>query len=307
MLSISFAVRFTNKGYTGRTGIIQEFTVPKAGTYRIELGGASGGNHTFSYGPGRGTYYGGKGATMKGDFILPSGLVLKIVVGHRGGKSVEIRGGRRTTSSAASLGESVEDNAGTGGGGGSFVYNSSNVLYVAAGGGGGASNGYNGVNGSSGINGLRSNGSVEHQRGTGGSNGRPGFCCYSGSWPGGVGAGWIASGNSRRSTEYGEAGGSRDKNWIGGRAGNMNSGNNGGPAPGGAGGFGGGGGGSEDNGASGGGGGYSGGGTGTQHKQAGGGGGSYCNGTEAVGGSCHGVDGGNTENEYGYVTITYLS
>nr|XP_058943760.1 keratin, type I cytoskeletal 10-like [Pocillopora verrucosa] len=59
-----------------------------------------------------------------------------------------------------------------------------------------------------------------------------------------------------------------------GQGGDMNSGNNGGPAPGAVSGFGGGGSGSEDNGASGRNGGYSGGGNGTHAKQGGGGGGS---------------------------------
>ena len=73
---------------------------------------------------------------MQGKFLLAAGTVLNIVVGHRGGNSVEVKGGRSTTQTAASLGLSIEDNAGTGGGGGSFVYKSDNVLLVAAGGGG---------------------------------------------------------------------------------------------------------------------------------------------------------------------------
>ena len=39
-------------------------------------------------------------------------------MGQRGGDSVEVRGGRTTSQTAAELGLSVEDNAGTGGGGG---------------------------------------------------------------------------------------------------------------------------------------------------------------------------------------------
>ena len=68
-------------------------------------------------------------------------------MGQRGGDSVEVYGGQSTNKTAAELGSSVEDNAGTGGGGGSFVYTSNNVLLLAAAGGGGASNGYNGVDG----------------------------------------------------------------------------------------------------------------------------------------------------------------
>ena len=50
------------------------------------------------------------------------------MVGQRGGDSVEVRGGQSTNLTAAELGLSVEDNAGTGGGGGSFGYTTSNVL-----------------------------------------------------------------------------------------------------------------------------------------------------------------------------------
>ena len=57
---------------------------------------------------------------------------------------MEVKGGQKTTKTAAQLGLSVEDNAGTGGGGGSFVYTNT-MLILAAGGGGGASGGYNGV------------------------------------------------------------------------------------------------------------------------------------------------------------------
>ena len=60
---------------------------------------------------------------------------------------MEVKDGGSTTQTAAQLGVSVEDNAGTGGGGGSFVYTTSNVLLLAAGGGGGASGGFNGVDG----------------------------------------------------------------------------------------------------------------------------------------------------------------
>ena len=69
------------------------------------------------------------------------------MVGQRGGNSVEVKGGRSTSLTAAQLGLSVKNNAGTGGGGGSFVYTTSNTLLLAAGGGGGALGGYNGTKG----------------------------------------------------------------------------------------------------------------------------------------------------------------
>ena len=297
---VDFIANFTTLGRRGRNGTIQTFVVPSSGTYVITLAGAKGGTHNTTYGSFPGTYYGGKGAVMKGMFSLTSGTVLQIVVGQKGGNSVEVKGGQNTTKMAASLGLSVEDNAGTGGGGGSFVYNSLGALLIAAGGGGGASSGYNGVDGQSGTSGTDSVGKSESYRGRGGSNGQPGQCCNSGNYHGGVGGGWLSQGSPREGEQHGERGGSKLQGWLGGRAGKMNSGMNGGPAPGAVGGFGGGGGGSEDNGASGGGGGYSGGGAGKWWNQAGGGGGSYCSGN-----SCEGTTGGNLEYD-GYVSIRIL-
>ena len=243
---------------------------------------------------------------MKGTFIMTKGTVLNIVVGQRGGDSVEVQGGEITTNTASELGLSsnVEGYAGTGGGGGSFVYTTSNVLLLAAGGGGGASNGHKGVDGQAGTSGTSSRGHYLSEALKGGTGGPPGECKSAGvSYQGGVVAGWIAKGCERASSTHGERGGSRAQGWTGGRVGGMNSANNGGAAPVAVGGFGGGGGGGEsiDVGASGGGGGYSGGGSGTAWNQAGGGGGSYCSGE-----SCSGVTGGNS-NDYGLVKITELS
>ena len=92
----------------------------------------------------------------QGTFSLNVETVLNIVVGQRGGDSVEVKGGQSTNLTAAQLELSVEDNAGTGGGGGSFVYTTNNELLLAAGGGGGASNGYNGVDGQAGTIGTSS-------------------------------------------------------------------------------------------------------------------------------------------------------
>ena len=288
-------------GRRGRSGTIQTFTVPRTTRYLIKAWGARGGTHSYDYGYLPGTYYGGKGAFIEGKFRLNNGTVLNIVVGQRGGDSVEVRGGQSAKKTAAQLGVSVEDNAGTGGGGGSFVYTSDSVLLLAAGGGGGASGGFNGVDGQAGSNGTASVGKESSQVRNGGTGGQPGECnSKRASYHGGVGAGWFGQGCARRGSSHGERGGSRTQAWIGGQAGGMNSGNNGGPAPGAVGGFGGGGGGSEDNGASGGGGGYSGGGSGTHAKQAGGGGGSYCKGED-----CFSLTGGNS-NDDGLVQITEL-
>ena len=294
--------KFTTSGRSGRYGVIQTFTVPRTTLYQIKAWGARGGTHSYSYGYRPGIYYGGRGASIEGKFRLNKGTVLNIVVGQRGGNSVEVKGGGSTSSTAAQLGLSVEDNAGTGGGGGSFVYTTGNILLLAAGGGGGASSGFNGVDGQVGTSGTSSMGQEPSQVRKGGTGGQPGECNNAGAnYHGGVGAGWHSTGCTRAGSQHGERGGSRDQGWTGGQAGGMNSGSNGGPAPGAVGGFGGGGGGSEDNGASGGGGGYSGGGSGTHPKQAGGGGGSYCRGQ-----SCSGVNGGNP-NDNGLVKIIELS
>ena len=282
-------------------GEILRFSVPRTARYLIKAWGARGGTHSTNYGNYPGTFYGGKGAFKEGIFTLYQGTMLNIVVGQRGGNSVEVKGGQSTSRTAAELGLSVEDNAGTGGGGGSFVYTSANALLLAAGGGGGASAGYNGVDGQAGSSGASSVGNKSSQVRRGGVGGNPGECNSVGaSYHGGVGAGWLSQGCARADTSHGERGGSRAQGWVGGRAGGMNSGNNGGPPPGAVGGFGGGGGGSEDNGASGGGGGYSGGGSGTHENQAGGGGGSYCSST-----SCSGASGWNSKDD-GFVQIIEL-
>ena len=54
----------------------------------------------------------------QGTFSLNVETVLNIVVGQRGGDSVEVKGGQSTNLTAAQLELSVEDNAGTWEGGG---------------------------------------------------------------------------------------------------------------------------------------------------------------------------------------------
>ena len=178
-------------GRRGRFGSIQTFTVPRTTRYLIKAWGVRGGTHSYNYGYLPGTYNGGKGAFIEGKFRLNNGTVLNIVVGQRGGDSVEIEGGQSTSQTAAQLRKSVEDNAGTGGGGGSFVYTTDNVLLLAAGGGGGALGGYNGVDGQARSSGTSSEGKDSSQVRNGGTDGQPGECNSEGaSYHGGVGAGW---------------------------------------------------------------------------------------------------------------------
>ena len=80
--------------------------------------------------------------------------MLNIVVGQRGGNSVEVKGGQSTSKTATELGLSIEVQCWDGGGGGSFVYTSANSVLLAAGGGGGESEGYHGVEGQAGTSGT---------------------------------------------------------------------------------------------------------------------------------------------------------
>ncbi len=95
---------FLNVTSTG----IQLWTVPEDGTYRITAAGAEGG-----CGTGVGA---GRGAIMRGDFVLGVGDVIKILVGQQGGCNSDCGGG----------------------GGGSFVATDSDVPLIVAGGGAGA-------------------------------------------------------------------------------------------------------------------------------------------------------------------------
>ena len=90
--------------------------------------------------------------------------------------------GGATSATAASLGLSIEDNAGTGGGGGTFVYSTTNTLYIAAGGGGGATAGRHGGPGQYGNAGGNAITQAGSNVGAGGINGNAGQCCNSGSY-----------------------------------------------------------------------------------------------------------------------------
>ncbi len=168
---------FTNCGATGRFGPsqtqvtntysntnlaslvtctngIQSWTVPYTGPYRITAVGAGGGT--------TGSYTGGFGVSMRGDFTLTAGSVVKILVGQQG--------------------ENLSTGYNTGGGGGTFVWvNGQTLPLVAAGGGGGAGFSYNGVDASTLTAGQAGTGGT----GTAGTNG-------SGANPGG--GGWASAG-----------------------------------------------------------------------------------------------------------------
>lgn len=94
------------------TGGIQYWTVPVTGIYIIEAFGGQG------YGD-----FGGRGAHISGEFMIPAGTVLKILVGQRAGDYLDY--------------PLTTYNHQFGGGGGSFVTDASNTPYIVAGGGGG--------------------------------------------------------------------------------------------------------------------------------------------------------------------------
>ncbi len=96
------------------TGSVQKFTIPETGTYKLEVWGAQGGDHSDNA-------HGGNGGYSKGEIELNAGTILYIYVGGQG-QSVS---DEQTYSSNA-----------FGGGGKSYTGAQSNVL---CGGGGGAS------------------------------------------------------------------------------------------------------------------------------------------------------------------------
>ncbi len=231
---------------------IQTWTVPVSGLYLIDITGASGGNRIASP-----THTAGLGVSMKGEFNLSQGDVMKILVGQKG----------------------IDGNATGSGGGGTYVVRNTTLL-IAAGGGGGATGDQNAADGT-----TLTTGTNDFPGGAtpGGTNGGGGSACNgSGANHGGGGGGYI--GNGATSTQNNASGGGLS----------FINGGTGGATPGNAGGFGGGGGataaGSTLFGGGGGGGGYSGGAGGQQinycqsgiNRSGGGGGGSYNSGANQV-------------------------
>lgn len=225
------------------TGAIQTFSAPTTGSYEITAFGAAGGNVHNTNDANHGSYSGGLGAEVSGDFALTSGETLQIAVGGYG---------------------KVKGNYGGGGGGGSFVVASTGNPLLVAGGGGGAGYFGNGGPGQSGTAGQSDGGNYG---GTAGSGGYAGSGSFYTPFFGGGGGG--LRGNGATPSYYGYyPGGKGGKSFLNNLAGGNGS-------YGGAGGFGGGGGGGRSSG--GGGGGYSGGaggGTGN-YAGSGGGGGSF--------------------------------
>jgi len=256
----SYASSYINM--PGNQGTIH-WTVPKAGTYRIH-----------AYGPGKNSdnyfgWEGGHGATVRGDFVLTQGQVLRLVIGRFG--------------QGSGSGSQGWPHYSRGGNGGTYVVKDStgsadSQICVIAGGGGTPSFYYYTYNFSQvtgrdayGNNPNGDTGGYGNGQG-GGSGGEAG-----GQQHAGAGAGYRGQRNNddgnygARSFAGGSRGGYVDTRW----------GWSGGPL----GGFGGGGGGGLPGGGSGG---YSGGGTGNwNYSGTGGAGGSYNNGSNQANGNGH--------------------
>ena len=165
---------------TGNNGI-QYWTVPTSGFYTMEAWGAHGG-YSSNYGR-----YGGNGATIRGDYFLEWGTVLKILVGQKGD----------TGSRSA------------GGGGGTFIATEDNEPLLVAGGGGAANNYGSGGSGrteESGGNAPSYNGGTNGSGGGGSSYGGGGGGFY-GNGSGYGGYSFINGGNGYNTSNWGGFGG----------------------------------------------------------------------------------------------------
>ncbi len=230
------------------SGSIASWVIPQClSQITIEAWGAEGGKNTDN-----GGHLGGKGARMKGTFIVSGGATLRILVGGKG--------------------EDVISNAG--GGGGSFVWVDSNSqLLVAAGGGGGAGYDNAGIDGTTNANGTHGNGLPAG----GGVDGNGGTAPAGYDYTGGGGAGWKSNGNAGKTTASCSLA-TPAKRPLEGGDGGLFGGTHANDGNGGFGGGGGGQGGCTVSGGAGGGGGYSGGGPGGYLApliRGGGGGGSF--------------------------------
>ena len=243
----------------GFEGSIKEFTLPSCVTnINIEASGAQGGGGIGS------PLAGGFGAEMIGDFVIPAGSTLTILVGGRGRDAVD----------GPAINDILEQGGGSGGGG-SFVLNAQGMPLIIAGGGGGATDSTNLRFGGDGQ--ITSQGQAGGEGEPGGNNGDGGFTYANTGFHGGTGGGGLTGNGLNNSngdtSQYGTPN-LPGKSFTNGGAGGIGGsfGRDGGFGGGGSAGF-----------TGGGGGGYSGGGAGgvssTDDAIGGGGGGSINNGT----------------------------
>lgn len=215
-----------NTSYFDTSSGIQLWTVPLTGTYRIEVWGAQGGG---------GSYSGGFGARMRGDFTLTRGDVIKILVGQTGGPGSTYGGGGGMTAVAtisnvplivagggntlsawsSTLSHAVTTTSGLAGSGGAAGGTNGNGGGTGPSGtcdggagffGNGTGNGYNGTPPQSFVNGGNGNvnGCSNAIGGFGGGSASDG-CVYGGS---GAGGGYSGGGGTNSSSQRGGGGGS---------------------------------------------------------------------------------------------------
>ena len=174
------------------TGNVQSITIPTAGTYKLEVWGAQGGNS------GTSTY--GAGGYSVGTITLNAGTTIYAYVGGKGGSTSGVSGGRGGWNGGGAGGSGYSSatysRGGNGGGGASdfrIATTSSYARVIVAGGGGG--NGSNSMSGSSSLT------ATEKAGGAGG-----GSSSLAGSSGGGN---WDGKGGAKATATSGGSGGAR--------------------------------------------------------------------------------------------------
>lgn len=100
------------------TGAVQTGTITQSGTYRLTLGGATGGQ--YQVGGVSAGYYGGVGAALGGTLYLSAGTQFSVLVGGNGESFFDERagGGGGLSYFNINMDSTIEAVAGGGGGGG---------------------------------------------------------------------------------------------------------------------------------------------------------------------------------------------
>ena len=206
---------------------IQYWTVPIDGTYRITATGAGMWNHR----------QGGYGASMRGDFSLTEGEIIRILVGQVGQSGGDAAGGSFVTKSPHNTNASILVVAGGGGGGHSNGFQSNSNASTGTSGRQASTPGSTGYGGSGGQGGNSDNSGGgggffgNGGNGSGSSGGKAyvngGYGGYEGSDNAGFGGGGT-SGNSHGGGGggYSGGGGSGGNPWHGGGGGSYNNGSN---------------------------------------------------------------------------------
>ena len=217
-----------NTSFFNVTNGQQYWTVPIDGTYRITATGAGMWDHR----------QGGYGASLRGDFALTQGEIIRILVGQTGPVGGGAAGGSFVVRSPYTTNGSILVIAGGGGGGHSNGFQSNSNANSGTSGRQASTPGGNGAGGSSGQGGQGTNsgggGGFFSNGGDGGGTGSGGRAYVNGGYGGnessdvgGFGGGGT-SGNSHGGGGggYSGGGGSGGNPWHGGGGGSYNNGSN---------------------------------------------------------------------------------